>query len=76
MATLELYAGLELFNYLVLAKYPVGRPGIWLDLCNSMLTAPLTPSSGRSVCRYYTVTIKAMRQQHNIVDDQFHMVLS
>ena len=41
-----------------------------------MLTEPLTPSSGRSVCRYYTVTIKATRQQHTIVDDQFHMVLS
>jgi len=30
----------------------------------------MTPSSGRSVCRYYTVTIKAMRQQHTIMDDQ------
>jgi len=62
-----------------LAEYPValrGRPGIWLDLCNSVLTAPLTPSSGRSVCRYYTVTIKATRQQHTTVGYQFHMVLS
>jgi len=30
----------------------------------------MTPSSGRSVCWYYTVTIKATRQQHMIVDDQ------
>jgi len=28
------------------------------------------------VCRYYKVTIKATRQQHTIVDDHFHMVLS
>jgi len=41
-----------------------------------VLTAPLTQSNGRSVCRYYTVTIKATRQQHTIVDDHFHMVLS
>ena len=36
----------------------------------------MTPSSGRSVCPYYTVTINATRQQHTIVDDHFHMVLS
>jgi len=66
------------FIYVSLAKYPpaFGRPGIWPDLCNSVLTAPLTSSSGHSVCRYYTVTIKATLQQHTIVDDHFHMVLS
>ena len=63
-------------NCIVLAKYPVALLGIWLDLCNSVLTGPLTPSSGHSVCRYYTVTIKATCQQHMIVDDHFHMVLS
>ena len=45
----------------------LAKLGIWLDLCNSVLTAPLTPSSGRSVCRYYTVTIKATRQEHMTV---------
>jgi len=43
---------------------------------NSVLTVPLTSSSGRSVRRYYTVTINATCQQHTIVDDHFHMVLS
>jgi len=50
-----------------LRQYWVLAKGIWLDLCNSVLTVPLTPSSGRWVCRYYTVTIKAMRQQHMTV---------
>jgi len=66
--------GVNDLHILILAKS--GRPGIWLDLRNSVLTAPLTPSSGRSVCRYYTVTIKATRQQHAIMDDHFHIVLS